>query len=241
MDPIMSTKLRKISNKGPLGARVYKILREAITMAELPPGTWLHEDQLTKAIGVSRTPLREAFKRLQSDGLITIIPRKGAHVVEIGPTELDELFEAREIIETRFFIRAARNMKSNDFLEFQGALAEAEEAMNLNKDNQSEWEKCRKAYLKVDRQFHDTLIANCGNRYWSRVYHNVRDQIEIYGQMVSHHPNWFGVAISDHYAILNALLESNFSDAKANMTKHIRNMRKSVSQITAAAEKSDQA
>ncbi len=59
-----------------MGVRVYHILKEAIVTGEIPPGTWLLGDQLTHATGISRTPLREAFNRLKSNGLIDIIREK---------------------------------------------------------------------------------------------------------------------------------------------------------------------
>ena len=86
--------LKKIRTRGPLVEPVYKALKHAIITGQIAPGSALYEEPLTKLLGVSRTPLREAFNRLKSDGLIEVVPRKGACVVELDAQDIDDLLEA---------------------------------------------------------------------------------------------------------------------------------------------------
>lgn len=100
--------LGTIRARGPLVEQVYRSLKDAIITGRIAPGAWLYETALTQALGVSRTPLREAFNRLKGDGLIAVIPHRGAFVVELDDRDIDNLLEAREVIETAFFERAAQ-------------------------------------------------------------------------------------------------------------------------------------
>lgn len=92
----------------PLAEKVYLILKEAIVHGKLPQGMWPQEEVLTKALDVSRTPVREALNRLKSDRLVEISPRRGTHIIDLSDSELGQLFEVREKVEMVFFVRSAR-------------------------------------------------------------------------------------------------------------------------------------
>jgi len=224
-------KLKRIRTRGPLGEKVYQILKEAIIHGRLAPGTWLQEEQLTQAMGISRTPLREAIHRLTSEGLVEVIPRKGAHIIELSDDDLADLFEAREVIETAFLVRSARNMSPADFQRIRDALTQAEKEMVEAAADPVLFDEKRQRYLEVDRAFHDELIVACGNKSWVKLYYNIRDRIEFYGHQISLVPSRFRIAIEDHLAIVDALLAGEFLRAQQLMKEHIRNMPVSIAEI----------
>ncbi len=223
--------LKRIRSRGPLREKVYQVLKEAIIRGELAHGTRLHEEQLTRALGISRTPLREAFNRLKSDGLIEVVPRKGAHIVELTDTDLVDLFEAREVLETTFLIRSARRLERAVFERIRAGLKKAEEEMTAAEDDPKLWDEKRAEYLRLDRAFHDELVVASGNKYWVKLYYDIRDRIEIYSHQISYVPDRFRIAIEDHYAILDALLAGDLIKAEGLMRTHIRKMRVSVAQM----------
>lgn len=224
-------KLKRIRTRGPLGEKVYQILKEAIIHGRLAPGTWLQEEQLTQAMGISRTPLREAIHRLTSEGLVEVIPRKGAHVIELSDDDLADLFEAREVIETVFLVRSAQNMSPADFQRIRDSLTQAEKEMVEAAADPGLFNEKRQRYLEADRALHDELIIACGNKSWVKLYYNIRDRIEFYGHQISHVPSRFRVAIEGHLAILDALLAGEFVKAQQLMKEHIRNMPVSIAEI----------
>jgi len=217
--------LKPIRSRGNLGEKVYRGLKRAITLGQLTPGTWLQEEQLTQALAISRTPLREALNRLASEGLVEMAPRKGAHIVELTDRDLEELFEAREVIETTFFVRAARNMTLQDFERIKTGLDRAEEALHRARGDPVLWQEERERYLEADRAFHDELIAASGNRYWGRLYDHIRDLIQVYSHRISIDPELLRTAIHDHQAILEALVKGRLEEARGLMGRHIRNMK----------------
>ena len=123
------SKLKRIGNPVVLGEQTYKMLKEAIISGEFPPGEWLSEDQITDSLGVSRTPVREAFKRLHSEGLIELFPRKGAHIIELSKKDIDHLFEARVALETSFFAKAAKNISKDELSYFKILFKDAEKTV----------------------------------------------------------------------------------------------------------------
>jgi DNA-binding GntR family transcriptional regulator len=219
-------KLKKIPSRGNLAEMAYQILKEAITRGYYPPGTWLPEDELTKELGISRTPIREALNRLQGDGLIEVTPRKGARLIEFTYEQIEELLEAREALETTFFVQSARQIDPSEFKSFKNRFIEAEKEVS---SAEGDWDllfEKQNGYIELDRAFHDRLIAACGNRYWIKFYHSLRNLIQVSAYRAGRHPMQYQRAVSEHHAILNALLNKDYEDAKEFLAKHIQNYKK---------------
>jgi DNA-binding GntR family transcriptional regulator len=119
--PLIS--IEKIAVKGSLSERIYKELKRAILEGVFAPGELLPEDSLTDATGASRTPVREALMHLQGDGLVKIVPRKGARISEMNAEELAELVEARILMETAFFDRAMARIPLNNIKKIKEYMA----------------------------------------------------------------------------------------------------------------------
>jgi DNA-binding GntR family transcriptional regulator len=107
-----------------LADRAYLHLREEIIRVRLPPGTLLREDELTQRLGVGRTPVREAIQRLQRDGFVTILPRRGTLVSEINITDLAAIYEVRKHLESWASRLAAQRASEQDRLEAQQLISE---------------------------------------------------------------------------------------------------------------------
>lgn len=223
--------LPKIRSRGPLVEKVYAILKDAIISGKIEAGMWLHEEALTEALGVSRTPVREAFNRLKSEGFLEVLPRKGAHIIELSDGELDQLFEVREIVETTLFIRSAKTLSISLLKKFRKQFSTSEQEMRESINQIELWDEKRRIYLKHDRAFHDTLIRATDNKYWQRLYFDIRDRIETFGNQISFDQEWFNVAIADHYAILDCLESNDYDAGRKAMKSHIRNVRKGIARI----------
>ena len=95
----LSVKLTRIRSRIDRSERVYRIIKDAVIHRQFTPGVWIKQEQISQAIGISRTTVRPVLARLQSEGLIEARPRRGFRVVEFSQEELDDLFEVREVLD----------------------------------------------------------------------------------------------------------------------------------------------
>ena len=87
------------------------------------------------------------------------------------------------------------------------------------------------AYRIILGPLHDALIRAAGNSYWEKVYLDIRDLLDIFGNQISYDQEWFDLAVEDHYKILNKIQSGDFRGGKAAMRSHIRNVRKGIARI----------
>jgi DNA-binding GntR family transcriptional regulator len=110
-----------------VGDMVYEVLREGILEGVFQPGEWLRQDQLAEAIGVSRIPVRSALLQLESDGLITFQPYRGAMVIKLSPDEMREIYELRALLESHALRKAAAAMTPERLAHLRELAAELNE------------------------------------------------------------------------------------------------------------------
>lgn len=156
------------AGNGPIGRpkgtgtqHVYAQIREDIIALRLPPGADLDEASLERRFGLSRTPVREALIRLASDGLITMLPNRGARVTHIDVSEVPQLFEALELCQ-RCTLRWAALRRSADDIARMRALNEEFLAAARRGDTEQMGE--------TNKEFHSVVARACGNRYFESLY-----------------------------------------------------------------------
>ncbi|MHA1544138.1 MAG: GntR family transcriptional regulator [Alphaproteobacteria bacterium] len=218
-------KLKRITSRGPLAEKVYQNLKEAILQGWLRPGAWLHEQELTEALGVSRTPLREAFNRLGSQGLLEIIPRKGVRIVDLTEGDIDALFEARAVLETAFFVKSAKKIETKDIKRFRLAQKEMAAEILEAEENPALLNELWRGFLQSDREFHELFILASGNDFWIKYYYDIRDKIEVSGRYITNITHFVRTASQNHNDVMDAVLEGKFEQGRDLMGEHIRNMR----------------
>ncbi|GAA1811061.1 GntR family transcriptional regulator [Planosporangium flavigriseum] len=176
--------------------RVYQYLKRAILEQLHPGGALLTEAEIAEAVGVSRTPVREALLRLEAEGLVALYPKRGALVLPVSAQEIDEVIEARTLVEghaaSRIWARRA---------ELGSALEPLLEAMR----------KARAAadaiaFMEADRAFHATVVDLAGNSILADLYHRLRDRQMRMGVAVMRiSPDRMDRALADHAEMLAAL------------------------------------
>ncbi len=154
----------------PLREVVFVRLRRQILRGELKPGERLMEIGLANRLGVSRTPIREAIRKLENEGLVVMVPRKGAHVAEITRQELNDVLEVRRSLEVLAITKACESMTEKDIL----ALKTAEEAFAAQVAR-------RDADIttlgEADEHFHDVIYQGTRNRRLVQMLNNLREQM----------------------------------------------------------------
>ena len=176
--------------------RVYQNIKFQIIIGVLKPGTRLPEEELSKAMNISRAPIREAFNRLEKEGFVTVIPRKGAAVSKVTAQAIEDLFEIRETLESL----AVKKSKGKISIE------ELEEVGNgfkkfINKPTNTE--NCIQ-YLSLDKKFHDLLSQNCSNKKLIELLANLQEQIH-WLRNISLRRTTFSGSVREHLAIIEAL------------------------------------
>lgn len=217
--------IENVAVKEPLSKRVYTELKRAILEGHFPPGELLPEDFLTNATGASRTPVREALVQLQGEGLVEIVPRKGARVLEMNSEELAELVEARVLLETVFFDRAIDKIPLKEIKKIKEEMTSIIDEMASVESNSQLWVKKRLEYSKLDFKFHRTLVEANGNRFLLKYYDMLLDRVIIYSHhTVIKYPAHFLQSAKEHNGILDAILSGENEKVKKLIGSHLRQL-----------------
>ena len=147
----------------------YARIKARILDNEMPPGHRALEAELALQLGMSRTPVREALLRLQSEGFVRVAPRRGMQVLPIAPDDMSEIYDVITSLETTAAeLMAARGPSSAELAPLDGAVAEMEAA--LAAEDLDRW-------AEADERFHRSLLAACGNRRLAATALTFRDQV----------------------------------------------------------------
>lgn len=201
----------KTANKD-LKNHTYCILKERLVNCIYPPGTLLNEAQLAADLGASRTPVREAISRLEMEGFVKIMPKKGIYVTDISLNDVLQIFQTRIEIEPIAVRLAAPHLPREELLAFCGKFkGEAPDIQNG---------------FRLDTAMHLFIIEHCGNRYIIDMMHRIFD--ENTRVIISSKQNQVQIhdARLEHLDILNSLLDKDTERAIALVQSHIENCRK---------------
>ncbi len=203
----------------PLRDVVFQTLRQAILRGKLQPGERLMEIHLAQQLGVSRTPVREAIRMLEQEGLVIMIPRKGAIVAEITKSDLEDVLEVRAALEELAVKKACRNISQEQLQELKKAAGKF--AASLQKEDLM-------ACAQADVAFHEIISAATENRRLIQILNNIREQIYRYRlenlKDKSSHAN----LVEEHTAICRALEERSEEKASEAVRVHIEHQKISI-------------
>lgn len=195
--------------------RAYEWLRDAITDGSLPPGFFIEEAMVCEAIGLSRTPVREAFQRLSGERYLNLVPRRGAQVRGLSATELYEVFNARLALESH----ALRELCTRRM----GAPAPMREALKEMTDfpdltSQEDFI----AYGRLDIAFHRAFVQAAGNTLLLQMYDSLRPLHERSSLTQAHAKDSMrAVTTSQHHALLEALSLHDADAAVRTLGEHL--------------------
>ncbi len=196
----------------PLREVVFKTLRNAIIRGELRPGERLMEEKLAKNLEVSRTPVREAIRMLELEGLVVMLPRKGAEVARITVEDLEEALEVRMAIED-LAVRLASLRIDEEGKEKLKKAAEAFDAALEQKDVVKIVEK--------DERFHDVIFEATKNRRLVSLAHSLREQVYRYRYEYVKDFSTHDKLSREHSRIMEAILDGDVVKAQQSMRGHI--------------------
>jgi DNA-binding GntR family transcriptional regulator len=187
--------------KIPAAERVYAYVKAAILDRVYPGGELLTEGELATAVGVSRTPVREALLRLEESGLVKLYPKKGALVLPVMAQEINDVIEARELIEVHAAAKVWPRRK-----QLVEALEELVQQMRKHRKAGD-----AKSFLEADRAFHEAIVGAAGNEILAKLYNSLRDrQVRMGVPGIQVQPARMDKSIAAHQEMI-AALEGNSS------------------------------
>ena len=204
----------------PLRDVVFNTLRQAILKGELKPGERLMEIQLANKLGVSRTPVREALRKLELEGLVLMIPRKGAEVAEITRQDMEDVLEVRTALEELAVKDACDHITDAQLSELKKASNEFKKALLEGKDLVT----CADA----DMHFHDVILSATNNRRLIQMLNNLSEQMYRYRMEYLKDERTHKTLIEEHDAIRRALKKHDKVKAGAAIRVHIDNQKRSI-------------
>lgn len=203
----------------PLRDVVFNTLRQAILRGEMEPGERLMEIQLAQKLGVSRTPIREAIRKLELEGLVVMIPRKGAEVAHITEKDMRDVLEVRCTLEELAVTLACKNVTDERISELIAANKVFEAAI-ISKDVVN--------IVDADVQFHDIIYAMTDNVRLIQIINKLREQMYRYRLEYVKDARTHSILISEHNDIIEQLSKKNVEAAKSVVRQHINNQEKGI-------------
>ena len=214
----------------PLRDRIHDRLRSAIISGELSPGTPVIESELAARLGASRTPIREALRRLEAEGLLEPRGLRGSVVRELKSDEVECIFEIREALESLAARRAARTMRDADLRRLETHV----EAMRGAVDDANDMER-------HDTAFHDLILAAANGDRLKRMLSELREELIAYRFLSLSDPERRSATITEHEGILAALRAHDENAAASRIAAHIAGARAAVLRLAQAAKTTEAA
>lgn len=205
-----------------ISSQAEPVLREMILSGRLAPGSRLNEVELAASLGVSRGPLREAIQRLVAEGLLTLVTHRGAHVRTFVPSELRDLYELREALETHGTRLAATRSTAAARKKLASMLSRTERHLTSEDPYPS------------DLDFHASLMTLSGNEALVNAARDVDRQIRLARSVSGNDPERARRAFEEHRAVLAALESGDPDAATEAMRTHLRHSAASAIQMLEA-------
>lgn len=197
---------------GSAADRVYAFVKQAVLERRYEGGTLLTEGDLADAVGVSRTPVREALLRLEVEGLIRLYPKKGALVLPVSAQEIADVVETRLLVEEHAARKAVPARAE--------LISRLEELLDQQRAQAADGDLA--ALAISDRCFHAEIVRSAGNQILERLYDQLRDRQLRMGVAVMHaHPDRVAKSIAEHAEILRALRAGDPDAAAAAVHTHV--------------------
>lgn len=203
-----------------LSRQIANTLKEEILSGKYPPGVRIRQEAIADQFGASRSPVREALRILEADGLINLVAHTGAWISHLSLTECEEMYQLRERIEPLLLRLSIPHLTSSVIEELQELITQMESTTEVER------------FLKLDRQFHlltysraeTVLVGEMVNRLWNTTQHYRR----AYSQMMA--ATSFKPAHYEHHLLLTAIINHDADDAERILFGHIRRTRLELAQ-----------
>ena len=201
----------------PLREAVCETLRDAIRKGILEPGERLMEVQLADELGISRTPVREAIRKLEQEGYVIMMPRRGTYVSDISTGDVKEIFEIRSALESLAAGLAARRIEPDELETLQNLLIEIEGYIAKN-----DIEKI----VETDIKFHGLLYKVSRNERLANIINNLKEQLARFRTLSMSYPGRLQETLEEHSEMVEAIANGDVSAARDAAEHHMERAEK---------------
>ena len=199
--------------------KAYLLIKEKILSGQFAPNTDISEDVLQRLLEMSRTPVREALQILQKEGFVDVYPRKGIIVTDITIGLLNEIFDARFLMEPYIAQKACGNLPRETLLAFRERFLNPPEG--LSAAEQAEY------YSKLDTEFHASQLPFCPNRFIRDTMRVVADH-ETRIRRLAFNPQDNDYCVSEHVEMIDHFLEGKTESLAAAVSGHVEHAKRNV-------------
>ena len=206
----------------PLRDVVFNTLRQAILTGELKPGERLMEIHLANKLGVSRTPIREAIRKLELEGLVTMIPRRGAEVAQITEKSMNDVLEVRRALDALCVELACDRISQEELQHLKKACDTFEEAVKT---------KDVKQIAQADVALHDIIVEATGNQRLIQLVNNLSEQMYRYRVEYLKNNEVYEQLLEEHEFLIQAVIKHDKAQAKDIICRHIDNQEKAIAEF----------
>lgn len=203
----------------PLRDVVFNTLRQAILTGELEPGERLMELHLADRLGVSRTPVREAIRRLELEGLVTMIPRRGAVVARITEKGMSDVLEVRRTLDALCAELACDRITEENLTRLQKACSHFEQCVAAGNV---------KKIAQADVDLHDIIVQATGNQRLIQMVNNLSEQMYRYRFEYIKDSTQHETLMKEHRIIYESIVNKDRDTAAAAAKLHIDNQKKAI-------------
>ena len=208
-----------IQNHRPLREIVYEELKLLIVKGKIQPGMRLMEEELAEDMGVSRTPIREAIRKLEKEGLITIEPRRGAYVSQLSSQDMVEILEVRQNVEGFAAELAAKRITEEEKIKLKEIAEEYEIAVKEND---------MPAMIKADTAFHHIIVEATRNKILIQMVEQLQELVLRFRYLYYDNFKRSDKMTEEHKMIYQAILDGNADVAKESADVHINRLKELV-------------
>ncbi|MEW9124107.1 MAG: GntR family transcriptional regulator [Thermotaleaceae bacterium] len=209
----------KLQNYQPLRDVVFDHLRNSIINGELKPGERLMEVQLAEQLGVSRTPVREAIRKLELEGLVVMVPRKGAYVADVSIKDILDVLEVRSVLEGLAAYLAAERMTEEELEELE--LISYHFKRCIENGN-------TEGMIEKDMQFHDRIFRSTRNTKLIQIAQSFQEQVQRFRITYFSEYNKPHDLLGEHQAILETIGNRDAVAAQQVAQQHIDNLENNI-------------
>jgi len=192
-----------------LREKILESIREAILKGQLKPGEKVAEPELAERFGISRTPIREAFRQLESEGYLTVIPRKGAVVAQLSEQDIEEFYAIKSVLEGFAARMAALKMSDKEIERLEAINARLEELARLGDV---------KTFFRVHNEFHELFIRAAGNEKLSDLIDQLVMKFNRSRMASLALPGRMEISVNEHRKIIQAFKDRD-SETADNLVK----------------------
>lgn len=219
----MKTPLPQARSGRVLADWVTNSLREAILHNYFEPGEKLDQDRIAEEFEVSRTPVREAIRRLEAEGFLEVLPHRGAFIAQVSHQDIHNVYEIRRLLEAEVVRQVTPVIPPEVLDDLQQSLKEAETAFKAGDESK---------HAEADVQFHETIIGHVNNELLKEVLDSLTNRISMVRFFAQLQPGYHMLeSFQEHLSILEAMRQRDAELASELMTTHLASSAQRIQEI----------